>query len=224
MKIGPFVLAALMTLALPATGVASLPVPSQAALFSGHFHGAASATSSEADDDPRTFAHRAAGGPYGAGAAEGFVFGVLTFGEERLQEKGKWSLTAERSRGNGLLGVTGRIEFRAATFDVRFHLSNDTIATPCVGGGGAFTAPEPNTARGVKPVAPNHAHPSGDDDPLFSYRLWAGLEVTLRYGLSPDLTYRYASPDSALYHSTSFTATEMGRERLNASVGIRIRF
>lgn len=225
MKIGPSVLAALLILALPGLGRASLPLPSQPSFFSGFLNRVTSVTPSEADTNPGTFAFRVALGQDHGGPSGGFIFGVLSFGKERLQEKGEWSSITARTRGNRLVGVNGRIEFRAAAFDLAFDPGNDTIVTPYVGGGVGFVAPEPKAATGARAAVPSQGVLSGaDDDALFAYRLGAGLEVTLHYGLSLDLACRYVSPASGQFNVNSLTATELRRERHNASLAIRIRF
>jgi opacity protein-like surface antigen len=219
-------LAALIILALPALGSASLPLPSRAFLHPGGlFHRFAPTPTFETDAHPGPFAFRVPLGQDHDGTSGGFIFGVLSFGKERFHEKGEWSSITERTRENGPGRMNGGMGFKAALFDVTFDLHNDTIVTPWFGGGVGIVAPRPDGAAGTKSAGPNQGMPSGsDDDTLFAYRLGAGLEVTLHYGFSLDLAYRYVSPANGQFNLNSLTATELGRERHNASLGIRIRF
>jgi opacity protein-like surface antigen len=223
------ILAACVTLAIPAVGAAT---PIRPGGYVSGFLGASVARDAGATTDDfvtgDTFNERVAYDPsIDVGGTAGYDFGMFRLEGELSYKRADIKSITDQADGFQFRAVDGNIGALAMMFNAFFDLHNNTPVTPYLGGGIGFAAMNLSDTFGtdtrVGPPQRTLIYAS-DSDTVFAYQAGVGLDIALNRQLSLDLGYRYFATDNATFNGDNLTATSLKFESHNATVGLRVRF
>lgn len=218
MKKRLFVIAALVTLIMPA--ICSATPPRLGPYVSG-FAGISVPRDSNVTTSlfPDTFNDRVEFDPgVYVGGAGGFDFGYLRLEGELSYRHSEINAITDQS-GVQFHNVDGNLGVFAVLANAYFDLHNPSPITPYVGGGIGFAALHLSDTFGGGVLLYED-----NDDTVFAYQVGAGLEIALNRMISLDVGYRYFGTDTARFVSGITGTTELKFESHNALVGVRVKF
>lgn len=223
MKRNLIVIAALLTLALPAVCPAA---PARPGAYVSGFLGVN--VPRDADVTGTDFLiganidERVAFDPgINVGGTGGYDFGIIRLEGELSYKHAEMKSITERASGTRFSNVDGNLGVLAMMFNGFFDLHNSTPVTPYWGGGIGFAAMHLSDTFVSGDPIPFYQE---DDDTVFAYQAGAGLEIALNRQFSLDLGYRYFGTASATFGLDKDITTDLKYESHNASVGFRVKF
>ena len=224
MKKRLFVIAALVTLIMPAICSATPPRP-------GPYVSGFAGISVPRDTDVTTSASTGVfndrvefdTGVY-IGGTGGFDFGFFRLEGELSYRYSDINEITDQTRGIQFHDVDGNLGVFAMMANAYFDLHNASPITPYVGGGIGFAVLQLSDTFGVNSQGGGEFLYPEDDDTVFAYQVGAGLEIALNPMVSLDVGYRYFATDTARFESGFTGTTELKFESHNALVGVRVKF
>lgn len=223
MKKRLFVIAALVTLIMPAICSATPPRPGP---YVSGFAGISIPRDTDVTTSTSTgtFNDRVEFDPgIYVGGTGGFDFGFLRL-EGELSYRYSEIKAITEAGGSQFRNVDGNLGVFAMMANAYFDLHNASPITPYVGGGIGFAALHLSDTFGVNPQGEGVLLYPEDDDTVFAYQVGAGLEIALNPIISLDVGYRYFGTDKARFESGLTGTTELKFESHNALVGVRVKF
>jgi opacity protein-like surface antigen len=223
MKRNFIIIAALVTLSLPA--ICSAAPPNPGAYVSGFLGVSVPRTADVTGTDFITgapFDERVEFDPgINIGGTGGYDFGMIRLEGELSYKHGEIESITEKATGFRFRNVDGSLGAFAMMINGFFDLHNSTPITPYWGGGIGFAAL--HLSDTFVPGDPDPFYLE-DDDTVFAYQAGAGLEIALNRMLSLDVGYRYFGTSKARFDSDPIASTELKFESHNAAVGLRVKF
>lgn len=223
MKVHFIVLAALVTLAIPALCAATPPRPGP--YMSGFIGVSAIQNTDVASYDyvaGKSFADRVEFDPgINIGGTAGFDYGFIRLEGELSYKYSEIATITDQINRQRFHNADGNLGALALMFNAFLDLHNDSPVTPYVGGGIGFA-----TMRLSDTFVSEYGPPiyQEDTDSVFAYQAGAGLEIALNQRLSLDLGYRYFATTKATFGSDRDITTELKLQSHNAAIGLRVKF
>lgn len=218
MKCFKTILAALLTLAIPAVCFATPPRPGP---YVGGFVGVAIPNDADVNSNTTDLNDRIEFDPgVNAGGVGGFDFGFLRVEGELSYKHGEMKTVIDRAAGGvRISGVDGRIGALAMLGNVYIDLHNPGPITPYFGAGVGFAAlHQDNTYSDVGRLYRD------DDDAVFAWQAGGGFEIYLNRMLSLDIGYRYFATSTATFNADSLSENRLKFQSHNVQAGVRVKF
>jgi len=221
MKVHFIILAALVTIAIPAVCAAAPPRPGP--YVSGFIGVSATQNTNVTSYDyiaGNSFADRVEFDPgINIGGTAGFDYGFIRLEGELSYKYGEIATITDQTRSTRLHNADGNLGALAVMFNAFLDLHNDSPVTPYVGGGIGFASMHLSDTF----VSEYGLIYQEDDDSVFAYQVGAGLEIALNQRLSLDLGYRYFATTKAKFGTDNITA-DLKLQSHNAAIGLRVKF